>query len=323
MNNGPSTAHFIDGRLHLQHGPIDLIIEAFADDSREIALAYEQASMGFSSLLANLVRELPKLRARVTNEFPQFSDPVAQRMARAVWPYRKSFITPMAAVAGAVADEILEALISDRALTRAYVNNGGDIALHLASSEKFEIGIAGIEDAAMKGWFTIHAKDNIRGVATSGWRGRSFSLGIADSVTVLARSAAEADAAATMIANAVNVDHPGIDRVPACEIHEESDLGSMLVTRVVPALDRKSIERALDAGASAAEKYLKFGWIESVALRLQGQVRSIGSCSSSASSNNCHSERSEESAFPAEPKQILRYAQNDMRINSRVLNYFS
>jgi uncharacterized protein len=323
MNNGPSTAHFIDGRLHLQHGPIDLIIEAFADDSREIAMAYEQASMRFSSLLANLVTELPALRARMTNEFPIFADLVAQRMARAVWPYREKFITPMAAVAGAVADEILHALVTGRKLTRAYVNNGGDIAMHLAPGEKFDIGIAGIEDAAMKGRFTIHAKDNIRGVATSGWRGRSFSLGIADSVTVLARSAAEADAAATMIANAVNVDHPGIERAPACENHEESDLGSMLVTRAVPALDRKSIERALDAGTSVAQKYLKFGLIESAALRLQGQVGSIGNCSNNLISHNCHSERSEESAFPAEQNQTLRCAQNDMRINSRVLNYFS
>ena len=32
-----------------------------------------------------------------------------------------------------------------------------------------------------------------RGVATSGWRGRSHSLGIADSVTVVARNAAAAD----------------------------------------------------------------------------------------------------------------------------------
>ena len=52
----------------------------------------------------------------------------------------------------------------------------------------------------------------MRGIATSGWRGRSFSLGIADAVTVLAATAAEADAAATVIANAVDLPgHPAID----------------------------------------------------------------------------------------------------------------
>ena len=286
MMNQPISALLADGRLHLQHGPIDLIIEAFADADRELKTAYEQASMRFSSLLADLVTELPRLRLRVRDDFPVFADPVAKRMASAVWPYREWFITPMAAVAGAVADEILQALAGQRKLARAYVNNGGDIALHLAPGEQFEIGIAGIEDATMKGQFTIHAEDNARGVATSGWRGRSFSLGIADSVTVLARSAAEADAAATMIANAVNVDRPGIVRIPACDLSAESDLGSLLVTRGVPMLDKESIERALDAGVSVAKKYLNFGLIERAALRLQGQARSIGNDSASAFSKN-------------------------------------
>ena len=275
MNNSAIAARFNDGRLHLQHGPIDLIIEAFSGDNRAIEMAYEQASMRFVGLLAELVKELPRLRTPVTKEFALFAGPVAQRMARTVWPYREKFITPMAAVAGAVADEILQALVANRELTRAYVNNGGDIALHLAHGEKFEIGMAGIEDGLPKGQFTIRADENIRGVATSGWRGRSFSLGIADSVTVLARTAAEADAAATMIANAVDVGHPGIERIPACNIQPESDLRSLLVTRNVPALDSERIRCALDAGEASARKYIGEELIERVAIRLQGQVRVI------------------------------------------------
>ena len=274
--NTPISALLDDGRLYLQHGPIDLIIEAFADDRRDMEMAYEQASMRLSGLLSNLVLEIEKLRTPLSNYFPEFDGPVAQRMARAVWPYREQYITPMATVAGSVADEILQALVAGRDLNRAYVNNGGDIALHLAPGEKFEIGIAGIEDAAVKGQFRIHAHANVRGVATSGWRGRSFSLGIADSVTVLAGSAAEADAAATMIANAVNVEHPGIKRVPACDIQTESDLGSLLVTRDVPILDREKIRFALDAGTYVAGDYFRRGLIERAALRLQGQVRMVG-----------------------------------------------
>jgi uncharacterized protein len=273
--NAPISALLNDGRLHLQHGPIDLIIDAFADDNSEIAMAYEQVSMRFSSLLSSLALELKKLRTPLSNDFPEFDDLVAKRMARAVWPYREQFITPMAAVAGAVADEILQALIAGRNLRRAYVNNGGDIAIHLSPGEMFDIGIAGIEDSALKGQFTISAQDNIRGIATSGWRGRSFSRGIADSVTVLARSAAEADVAATMIANAVNVEHNSITRVPACDIVAESDLGSLLVTRDVPVLDRESLRCALDAGEVAANKYRDDELIDRVAIRLQGQVRII------------------------------------------------
>lgn len=269
----PACALLNDGRLHLQHGPIDLIIEAFAADRREITMAYEQASMRFSSLLASLVTELPQLRTALSKSFPIFADPVAQRMAVAVWPYREQFITPMAAVAGAVADEILQALTAGRDLHRAYVNNGGDIALHLAPGENFEIGIAGVVDTALHGQFVVRSDDNVRGVATSGWRGRSFSLGIADSVTVLAANAAQADAAATMIANAVNVEDPDIDRVPACDIVAESDLGKILVTRGVPVLPGESICCALDAGALAAEAYLSNKLIAQVAIRLQGQIR--------------------------------------------------
>ena len=271
----PISAILDDGRLHLQHGPIDLIIEAFANDHREITMAYEQASMRFSSLLSSLVLELKKLRTSLSNQFPLFYDPVAQRMAQAVWPYRDEFITPMAAVAGAIADEILQASIAGRNLRRAYVNNGGDIAIHLSHGEKFEIGIAAIEDSALKGKFTICAEEYVRGIATSGRNGRSFSRGIADSVTVLARTAAQADAAATMVANAVNVDHPGIERVPARDIQAESDLGSLLVTRDVPVLDDETIQQALDAGEVAANKYLDDKLIERAAIRLQGHVRII------------------------------------------------
>ncbi len=266
-----------DGRLHLQHGPIDLIIEAVADAHQEVSTAYEQASMRFSGLLSSMVMELKSMRTPVVATYPTFADPVAQRMARAVWPYRDEFITPMAAVAGSVADEILQALVDGRNLRRAYVNNGGDIAIHLAQGEEFKIGIAGIEDAHLNGQFTLDAEDNVRGVATSGWRGRSFSRGIADSATVLARSAAQADAAATMIANAVNVDHPDIVRVPACDIQAESDLGSLLVTRSVPALDNETIRRALDASEVVACQLVEDELIERAAIRLQGQVRIVPS----------------------------------------------
>src|SRR5690606_13787972 len=141
------------------------------------------------------------------------SGDVARRMWRACAPHAAVFITPMAAVAGAVADEILAAMLRGRPLRKAYVNNGGDIALHLAEDEHFETGIVGnLAKPKITAKASIESADGIGGIATSGWRGRSFSLGIADSVAVLAPSAAAADAAATIIANAVNVDHPAIAR---------------------------------------------------------------------------------------------------------------
>ena len=143
---------------------------------------------------------------------------IARRMVAAVAPYcERTFITPMAAVAGAVAEEILDAMTAAARLSRAYVNNGGDIALHLAPGEHFVVGMVERPDRpSLFGTATLDSAQPVRGIATSGWRGRSFSLGIADAVTVLADRAAMADAAATVIANAVDLPgHPSIVRVPA------------------------------------------------------------------------------------------------------------
>src|SRR5207249_962633 len=161
---------------------------------------------------------------------------IARRMHVAVKPYAAEvFITPMAAVAGAVAEEVLATMVAAAPLARAYVNNGGDIALHIAPGESFKIGMANRPDRpALFGSATLHAEEPVRGIATSGWRGRSFSLGIADAVTVLAESASAADAAATIIANAVDLPgHPAISRVPACELSPDSDLGTLPVTQNV------------------------------------------------------------------------------------------
>jgi ApbE superfamily uncharacterized protein (UPF0280 family) len=181
-------------------------------------------------------------------------------------------------VAGAVAEEILSAMTSAANLDRAYVNDGGDIALHLGEGEEFTVGMVDRPDRpSLFGSARIEARDRVRGVATSGWRGRSFSFGIADAVTVLAESAAVADAAATVIANAVDLPgHPAITRVPACEIAPDSDLGSRLVTRGVGRLSRKEIDLALAFGGSRAQGLLRRRLICAAALRLGGDTRTFG-----------------------------------------------
>jgi len=278
--NGPLSARFPDGRLHLQHGPIDLIIEAFGAQA-EIESAYRQAIARFDDVLATLVRELPSLRTAVGDMPPELQGPVARRMAEAVWPYRDVFITPMAAVAGSVADEVLAALVHGRDLARAYVNNGGDIALHLSSGQSLRAAIvANVDAPALDGGVELRAEQLVRGVATSGWRGRSFSLGIADSVTILARTAAMADAAATIVANAVDADHPAIERRAANTIDDDTDLGSLLVTTNVGALPSETVAMALDRGLAKARALQARGLIDGAALALQGQWRLSGAAQS-------------------------------------------
>jgi ApbE superfamily uncharacterized protein (UPF0280 family) len=283
MAAGPQTGLLPDGRrLHLNHGPIDLVIEAFGPEA-EIRQAYDQAVGGFSDLLETLVAELPDLRRPIGDMAPVFTGPVARRMAAAVWPHRGVYVTPMAAVAGAVAEEMLVALIAGRDLARAYVNDGGDIALHLAPGERFAVGLAARpERARLDGSFTVSAGMPVRGLATSGRGGRSLSRGIADAVTVLAADAAAADVAATLIANAVDLDHPAIERRSARALDPDSDLGDLPVTVAVGALDADAVAAALAGGAAAAQSMLSAGLIFGAVLALDGRFAVVGEALASA-----------------------------------------
>jgi len=269
--SGPLLAWMPDRRPHLQHGPIDLVIEAFGE-REEVDAAYRQAWERFQDILQTLVDELPALRAPVGAAYPLVRGPVAKRMVAAVWPHRDVFITPMAAVAGAVAEEMLEAMLAGRNLRKAYVNDGGDIALWLAEGETFRAGVVkNIVALAIGASVDVHSHDAARGIATSGWRGRSQSLGIADAVTVLARTASQADAAATLIANAVNVEHPAIRRVPARAVKEDSDLGELPVTVEIGELPRDAVRFALANGLAAARRLQSAGLIEAAYLALQSE----------------------------------------------------
>jgi hypothetical protein len=271
--SGPVRATLPDARLHFQHGPIDLVIEAWGERD-EVQAAYVQAWRRFEDILETLVRELPLLRAPVGDAYPLARGPVARRMVAAVWPHREAFVTPMAAVAGSVADEVLGALCAGRTLRKAYVNDGGDIALHLAPGERLAAGIvADPRFGALAGTATLIAGEPARGIATSGWRGRSQSLGIADAVTVLARNAAMADAAATLVANAVDIGHPAIRRLPARQVKEDSDLGDLPVTVAVGPLPPETAEAALDCGLRVAAAMKARGLLQAAYLALQGRTR--------------------------------------------------
>jgi len=267
---GPHVALLPDGqRLHLQHGPIDLIISADGDRHA----AYHAATTRFQTILQELVDELPLLRSALDITTPAPQGAVARRMHRAAHPFcSDTFLTPMAAVAGSVADEVLAAMCAQADMHRAYVNNGGDIALHLAPGAQFRTAMMDHTGNDL-GQITIKHSDPVRGIASSGRHGRSFSLGVADSVTVLAQSAARADAAATLIANAVDLPgHPAIKRQPANTLTDDSDLGTRPVVTHCAPLTPREVEQALSAGLATAEDDRQRGLIIGASLTLQAQT---------------------------------------------------
>jgi len=274
-----------EGRWHFQHGPIDIVLQAVGD-SKACQYAVESAWQRFQTVLPELVSELALLRQPVsTLRAGSLQGVVAQRMQLAAqhvaWAAHDGFVTPMAAVAGSVAQELIGLLAQD-GVHKAYVNNGGDIALHLQEGHSWRIGVVSdlhqalasdvAADIICDGHFVIDHSMPVRGVATSGWQGRSFSLGIADSVTVLAATAAQADVAATLIANAVNIDHPAIQRQPANSLRDDSDLGERLVTVDVPRLASAQVDQALQLGLDCAHAMQARGQVVAVFLCCQGRT---------------------------------------------------
>ena len=282
--SGAVRAQLADGRWHFQHGPIDCIL--FAEgESGAAGECVERAWLRFGGLLDELVGELPLLRLDLSSPEGAAAAPagsVARRMVAACRAHATSgrFLTAMAAVAGSVAEELI-GCFADPRIRRAYVNDGGDIALHLAREESFEVGLFtdpahGLAGLPLDGSFRVDAASPVRGIATSGWRGRSFSLGIADAVTVLATSASRADAAATVVANAVDVDDPRIVRRPAGAVRDDSDLGERLITCAVPRLPEALVAQALESGRRVALREIAAGRIVAALLCLQGRAVACG-----------------------------------------------
>ena len=282
-----AAAYYLDGstegRLHMQHGPIDLVIGidgSAAHLGSQRRIAYEAAHARFATILEELVSELPLLKQPARRAGPVPKGPTARRMISAVLPFADShFITPMAAVAGSVADEILAAMLGafpaqDRP-GRIYVNNGGDIAIHLDPGAEYRIRMAR-EDGVAFGSFAITHEDKSRGIATSGRGGRSLSMGIADSVTTIATDAASADAVATLIANAVDLPaHPAVTRRRAIDVVDDSDLGERLVVTDCGELSHAEVADALAAGHAEAERFAALGLVHRAALFLRNEGRLV------------------------------------------------
>ena len=134
----PSARLLPGDRLHLQHGPSDLII--WAEGGRDAA--YLAAAKRFETIIAEIVAELPALREMLSPLTTKPKGQVAQRMHMACTPFASTgYLTRMAAVAGSVADEVLSAMCQHADISRAYVNNGGDIALYLGRGKSLSTAI--------------------------------------------------------------------------------------------------------------------------------------------------------------------------------------
>ena len=199
----------------------ETIVTIFAREERHIDAAREsiREQRGY---LEDFIRKDPFFQ--ITLEPYDLVQDDAPRIVKQMIEKSAVFgIGPMAAVAGAIAGNALQAMI-DEGATYAVVDNGGDICI--LNDQPIVVGIyAGsspIKDLA----FQLEKRYRPLGICTSsGTVGPSISFGCADAAVVISQDVALADAAATALGNAVTantplqecfqaIDQPGIDGCP-------------------------------------------------------------------------------------------------------------
>jgi hypothetical protein len=243
-----------DRTVLVDYGPMHIYIQATDRGRPLIALAMEGGRRAFG-VLEEIARFLPLLKRKAAQINATAALPeVVRKMIGAAQKMEAADLTPMAAVAGASSDAVADYSIA-KGGTKIVVDNGGDVALRLKGDETARVGIKTEIDASRPAYLLVIRVDmGVGGVATSGLGGRSFTKGIASAVTVLAESAALADAAATVIANATYVEDPAIKRYLPETVYPDTDIAGEWVTGAVGEIGTAKIDEALMQGLAAAER---------------------------------------------------------------------
>jgi hypothetical protein len=145
-----------------------------------------------------IVRHPEFLHAMAPLPYDKLAPPVVKEMLVAA---QTCGTGPMAAVAGAIAEQVGLALLRESG--EVVVENGGDCFVKVDSPVQISI-FAGRSELSNTLALKIYPEKTPLGVCTSsGTVGHSLSFGLADAVTVISSSAALADAAATMACNQI------------------------------------------------------------------------------------------------------------------------
>lgn len=258
-----------DGRVFVDYGPASMVITA----RRQGAPAVDLAKAAFPLIqdaLGEIAKALPVLRQYPREgDFSQLEG-LPRVMAEAALAIGEETLTPMAAVAGTIADAVADWIFA-RGADLVAVNNGGDVALRLGPGQQMRMGILPDLEGAISQVVTLRAEDGIGGVCTSGLGGRSLTRGIANSVTVFSSRCALADACATHIANCSYIDSPRVHTCLAGELEPESDIADLRIVCQVEQLEPEETRRSLEQVRREALRQLEWGNLISVAADIQGR----------------------------------------------------
>lgn len=255
----------------MEYGPILMVIEAYSSGNAltEAAVAGGHKAIDLLNELTNYLPVAKKmLPLNLSHSYPR----ILNNMIETVKMLNEENYTPMAVVAGVISDMVKNEVIKNGAKT-VIVNNGGDIAIEIEEGHNLKVGI--IKDLTTRECnhiIRLSSSSKIKGIATSGFGGRSLSKGVADAVTVFASNCSLADAAATSIANATYCASSEIKRCKAEELDYQSDLKGFLVTCYVGTLDKASINKAINNGLKRAKQLFNEGMIYGSVIYLKNRV---------------------------------------------------
>lgn len=197
---------------------------------------------------------------------------VVRRMIASVESLGDRDLTPLATVAGTIADLVAEHIFA-QGLSKVIVNNGGDIAIRMLPDQTIKVGVRpDVSSPEMSHFVALQGKMGIGGVTTSGVGGRSFTKGVASAVVVLAPTASAADAASTSLANATRIRSPRVQMVAASKLYPDTDLSEELVTSCVGPLTGPELDEALANGMARARQYIARGVIRGAIICVQGRT---------------------------------------------------
>jgi len=251
-----------DGTVVVDRGPMLMSISVSSGGVPNVSLSRQGARRalevlgllaGFRHLITQKVD-----RAATGDSLP----PVVGKMLSVARRFDDPTITPLIAVAGAGADEVADFITGRQHVGKVVVNNGGDIAVRIKNQEIVKIGIkTDVSEKAISHVMTVGTKSGIGGVATSGFGGRSFTMGVANAAVAVARDAISADVAATLIGNAANVKSRAVSRDMAKNLYHATDIPNHLVTTGIGGLTKSEIDEAINAGRRKAETFQNMGLI--------------------------------------------------------------
>lgn len=257
-----------DGRIFVDYGPVSMIVTV-QNPSMDIFETKNLIERWVYQSLVSLSKELNTLKKYPEEIETEFESDLAKNMLLSVKATGYPKLTPMSAVAGTIADKIAELLVQTGA-EKVIVNNGGDIAIRMKEGDQLIVGIKRSlrEDANIDKY--ILRNNHIRGIATSGFGGRSFTQGVADSVTVFSESASLADAFATYLADMTHICSDKVHEAIASDIDPETDIGDQKIVISIDSLSELEIKEAFDNLNRVVEQPLQEKKIDKVICYIAG-----------------------------------------------------